>query len=395
MRHVRRRLTLLMLAAVTLASAAEVRPGEQVRFVERDQHIPAHPAPGDTRVHLRFVSGSEATVLQVNAATGWIEVRGEPLQGSENTGWVTLRYLAGHPDGGELPSAPLAWCPSKGAPAPHPSGRLRLATWNLENLHAQDGQSTYTGSDPSVKRTATDYDRIRCYVRLFDPDILAVQEVDGEEALSRVVDTDIYNVHVDDRPKGSLNGQQNTGFAFKRGLRVVRQPDFQALDIRGDGTLRYGARINLTHHGQTVQLMSVHLKSGCFDNTTTSSACETLLAQVPVLEGWIDAAAEGPTPFIVLGDFNRRFNVPNDKVWADLDDGEPANADLTTLTQDMPVSCRDNTIPEFIDHIVVDRRVLPWVDRTSVHHISYRQADKAVWDQLSDHCPVAVELWIR
>jgi endonuclease/exonuclease/phosphatase family metal-dependent hydrolase len=159
-------------------------------------------------------------------------------------------------------SSSLDWYPPKGSPAPHPSGRLRLATWNVENLHAQDGQSTSLEPDPSVKRTATDGDRIRCYVRLFDPDILAVQEVDGEEALSRVVDTDVYDVHVDDRPKGSLNGQQNTGFAFKRGLTVVRPPDFEALDIRGNASLRCGAWVDLTHNGQTVQLMSVHLKSG-------------------------------------------------------------------------------------------------------------------------------------
>jgi endonuclease/exonuclease/phosphatase family metal-dependent hydrolase len=277
-----------------------------------------------------------------------------------------------------------------GAPSEWPA-----AAGDLENLHAQDGQSTYLEPDPSVKRTATDYNRMRCDVRLFDADILAVQEVDGEAALSRVVDTDVYDVHVDDRPKGSLNGQQNTGFAFKRGLTVVRQPDFEALDIRGDGSLRYGTRIDLTHNGQTIQLMSVHLKSGCFDNASTSSACEALLAQVPVLEGWIDTAAAGPTPFIVLGDFNRRFNEPKDRVWADLDDGEPTNADLTALTQDMPVSCRDNTFTEFIDHLVVDRRVLPRVDRTSFRHITYRQADKAVWNQISDHCPVVIELWIR
>jgi hypothetical protein len=60
----------------------------------------------------------------------------------------------------------------------------------MENLHAQDGQSTSLEPDPSVTRTATDDERIRCYVRLFDPDILAVQEVDGEAALSRVVDMD-------------------------------------------------------------------------------------------------------------------------------------------------------------------------------------------------------------
>jgi endonuclease/exonuclease/phosphatase family metal-dependent hydrolase len=395
MGHLQRVFMLLVLAAATCAYAAEVRPGDQVRLIEREQHIPAHPAPGDPRVHLRFVSGSEATVLQVHAATGWIEVRSEPLQGTENTGWITRRYLASRPNGEEPVSISLDWCPPKDSPAPHPSGRLRLATWNLENLHAQDGQSTSLEPKPSVKRTAADYERIRCYVHLFDPDILAVQEVDGEAALSRVVDTDVYDVHVDDRPKGSLNGQQNTGFAFKHGLTVVRQPDFEALDVQGDGRLRYGARIDLTHNGQTIQLMSVHLKSGCVENTSTGPDCALLLAQVPILEGWIDKAAQGPLPFIVLGDFNRRFTQPNDQVWADLDDGEPTNADLTTVTQDMPISCRDNKFPESIDHIVVDRRVLPWVDRTSVHHISYRQTDKAVWDQLSDHCPVLVELWIR
>jgi hypothetical protein len=139
--------TALSLSAASMVWAAEVQPGDQVRFVERDQHIPAHPAPGDSRVHLRFVSGSEATVLRVHAATGRVEVRGEPLQGTANTGWVMPRYLAGQPGGGPT-TAPLAWCLPKGSPEPHPSGRLRLAAWNLEHLHAQGGQSTYTGRTP-------------------------------------------------------------------------------------------------------------------------------------------------------------------------------------------------------------------------------------------------------
>jgi endonuclease/exonuclease/phosphatase family metal-dependent hydrolase len=388
-------LVLLLVFWVAAVPAVEVQPGDLVRLQERDRHIPAHPAPGNSQVHLRFVSGSQATVLGLDAPTGWVEVRGESLQGAQNTGWITRQYIAQRLGEGGHPPASLAWCPPPGSPQPHPSGRLRLATWNLENLHAQDGQSTYTGADPSVTRVAVDYERLRCYVRLFDPDILAVQEVDGEAALRRVVDPEVYDVHVDDRPKGTLNGQQNTGFAFKRGLTVTRQPDFTALDIRGDGRLRYGARMDLVHNGHTLKLMSVHLKSGCFENTTTSTDCPTLLAQIPVLEGWIDEAARGAEPFIVLGDFNRRFNVPGDQVWAELDDGDPGNADLTTITKDMPVSCRTNELPEFIDHIVLDRRAAVWADRTSFRQITYRQADREVWDKLSDHCPVLVELWIR
>jgi hypothetical protein len=100
-------------------------------------------------------------------------------------------------------------------------------------------------------------------------------------------------------------------------------------------------------------------------------------------------------PFIVLGGFNRRFPQPHDRAWTDLNDGEPANADLIALTQDLPISCRANAFTEFTGHLVVDTRVLPWVDRSSFRQVTYRRADKAVWDRLSDHCPVLVELWVQ
>jgi hypothetical protein len=115
---------LVCLAAVPPGYAGELHPGDQVRLIEREQHIPAHPAPGDRRVSLRLVSGSQATVLAIHAATGWIEVRGEPVEGTANTGWITVRYLASGPGTGDPTSDTLAWCPPKGSSAPHPSGRL-------------------------------------------------------------------------------------------------------------------------------------------------------------------------------------------------------------------------------------------------------------------------------
>jgi hypothetical protein len=120
----------------------------------------------------------------------------------------------------------------------------------------------------------------------------------------------------------------------------VRQPDVPALDIRGNGNLRDNTRIDLTYNSQTLQLMSVHLKSGCFDDATTSSDCATLLAQASVREDRIDAAAQGPMHFIMVGDFDRRFTQPPDLVWADLDEGEPAHADLSTVTQEISIGCR-------------------------------------------------------
>ena len=340
----------LLIGLFSPALAPAFSAGDTVRLVERDSHIPAHPAAGDSRVPFRFASGSTAQILALDQPTGWLHIQGEKVGGEPAQGWITRRYIAeridqdGPTDGDGQPPPPLAWCPPKGSPDPHPSGRLRIATWNLENLHAVNGQSTFTGSNPSVRRLAIDYERIKCYVRLFDADILAVQEVDGEAALKRVVDTDVYDVVVSKRPKPAMmNGKQNTGFAYKKGLNVQPQPDFTALDV-SNGGLRHGTRIDLTHNGQTFLLMSVHLKSGCFDNAMSGSACNKLFTQVPVLEGWIDAAAGGPHPFIVLGDFNRRFNQPEDVIWTDLDDAEAPNADLTAITEHMPISCRDNTL---------------------------------------------------
>jgi hypothetical protein len=129
---------------LTLWSRADaLAPGDAVRLQQRPQHIPAHPAPGDNRVPFRFLSDSTATVLTIDAATGWVEIQGTPTQGTQNTGWITPRYIVSASSGGGAggSSEPIDWCPAKGSPTPHPSGRLRLATWNLGNLHAQNGQS--------------------------------------------------------------------------------------------------------------------------------------------------------------------------------------------------------------------------------------------------------------
>ncbi len=96
----------------------------------------------------------------------------------------------------------------------------------MANLHSEHGKSVCTGNQPSEIRDTIDYERIKCYVRMFDPDFLAVQEVDGEKALKWVVVTDIYNVRVSSWSKPSgLNGKQNTGFSYKKGLTVRVMPE--------------------------------------------------------------------------------------------------------------------------------------------------------------------------
>ncbi len=379
------------------ASRPAPREGQRVRLVERDLDIPAHAAPGDAPVPFRFASGTFAHSLSADGDTGWIQLRGERTDGEEAVGWVVPRYIqtpltAGPTTTGDDTTLDLDWCPAKGSPDPPANGSLRLATWNVENLHARDGQSTYGSPRPSVTRRALDYQRIRCYVRLIDPDVIAVQEIDGADALGRVVDRDVYDVHVSDRARApNLNGRQNTGFAYKKGLDVTELPDFAALDVSRGG-LRHGTRLSVSYGDERLQLMSVHLKSGCFADTSTGPDCGRLRQQVPVLKEWIDRQSAGPDPFIVLGDFNRRLTEPGDTIWADLDDHQPVNADLTAATEGMSVDCRDNRFATFVDHIVFGARSIRFVDRSTFRQVNFRPADRPFWDRLSDHCPLVIEL---
>jgi endonuclease/exonuclease/phosphatase family metal-dependent hydrolase len=380
----------LSMLAVGVVAEGQVSVGDLITLRERDADIQAHPGPGDNAVSFRFVGGGAATVLAVDPATTWVEIEGTATDGSSRTGWITRSYIASSGPGGGggggpvVVSDPLAWCPPKGSQGPHPSGRLRIASWNLGNLHSEVGESVFPDS---VKREEIDYHRIRCYIRLFDPDVLAVQEVDGEAALERVVDADVYDLHV--TTGGRL---QNTGFAYKKGLTVTEQSAVTALDT--SGKLRHGARIDVEHNGQDLRFLGVHLKSGCFSNSSSGSACTTLAAQVPELEDWIDDAASRPEAFVVLGDFNRRFNEPGDLVWGELDDADPPNLELLAVTENMPISCRDNAFTSFIDHIVLDKRSTDWFEHSSFRQVTFRQADREEWDRISDHCPVVVDLWV-
>ena len=96
-------------------------------------------------------------------------------------------------------------------------------------------------------------------------------------------------------------------------------------------------------------------------------------------------------PFIVLGDFNRQFNHDNDAFWAEIDDGEPPNADLTNFTVGHIDECHDRKWPRFIDHIMADRLATELVVDGLFSQIDYTPQDARAW-KLSDHCPISVRI---
>lgn len=263
------------------------------------------------------------------------------------------------------------------------SAPLRIVSWNLEHLAEADG----SGCRP---RTEADYAALRQIVARLNADIIAFQEVESQAAAARVFDLNLYTIAIEERPgsesrplcrgeTGLYLNRQAVGFAIRRGLELERHADLIDLQL-GDPDLRSGVDLEVGHvGGPRLRLLAVHLKSGCAAGQS-NDACALLARQAPVLENWIDARASAGETFIVLGDFNRRLAMPGDPIWADLDDGDPA--DLALASSGAPASC-DPRYPAFIDHIVTRAGV--------VQAGSFRE-----WpfdgERLSDHCPISVSV---
>jgi endonuclease/exonuclease/phosphatase family metal-dependent hydrolase len=306
------------------------------------------------------------------------------------------------------------------APAHGGGPTLRLATWNIEHLAAADG----AGCRP---RTQADYAALRAVVERLDADVIAVQEVQNAQALARVFDPAVYAHVVSPRREDGrstcrgMGGQrrlaQRTGFAIHRqrlaqqGLDYRVLPAFRELGIDGR---RWGTRIQLENaDGPVLELMSVHLKSGCaynrLDRDVGRHQCDILIRQRGLLEEWIDARAAADTPFVVLGDFNRQLDQRNDHFWVDIDDGEvcdwrpderlgracrpgttrpDADADLRLAGAGRPFPYAHNPkYPYAIDHIVLGGAAADWLVSGSWEALGYDSKPKP-----SDHHPLRVAL---
>lgn len=268
-----------------------------------------------------------------------------------------------------------------------PVGPLRVATWNLEHL-SEDGSQ---GCKP---RTDADYAALRLYADRLDADIIAFEEVESVKAAARVFDPAKYDIIIETRPAGTrfpcrgLEGRtltrQAVGFAIRKGIAFERNADLKNLQLENPD-LRSGVDVLVRPRDHApLRLLAVHLKSGCASGLN-GEACATLQSQVPLVEAWIDARANESVRFAMLGDFNRRLARPGDPIWADWDDGQPANADLSLAAGQRGPAC-DPRYKEFIDHIVLDARASR--DLAGFEELTYGEAAA----RPSDHCPVVALL---
>ena len=259
------------------------------------------------------------------------------------------------------------------------AAEIKIASWNIYWL---------TSEDPNHhRRKANDYARLAAYANELDADVIALQEVDTG-FVRRVFPLQKYRIELSHRN----DTRQRTGFAIRRGIRYRRLPDYRELSTKWG--LRYGTVIELEVGGKKIDVMSVHLKSGCFDRNLDRPAtrgCRELKSQVRPLESWIDRRLKQERAFVLLGDFNRRMDRRRDDLWHFIADGNPKP--IYRVNAGQKPKCWNGRFPEFIDHIVVGPIAEKAVKPRSFEELTYSETNYFRWrKRLSDHCPISIRL---
>ena len=268
------------------------------------------------------------------------------------------------------------------AAIPAQARTLKLTTWNMEwlTLRPLGDRALPHGVAP---KTTDAIARLRAYADQLDADVVAFEEVDGSDMAARIFTPDRYQIV-------TVEGRevQKVGFAIRRGLDFIRNPDLAALDL-GHRGLRGGIDITLDVDGKKLRLLGVHLKSGCagghFTGDDTSRACTQLNQQLPILQDWIGARVADGDAFALMGDFNRRM-YDHEKFWNKLESTAPLI--LTDEGEDSP--CWGGG--SFIDHVILGGAARDWQEPQSLRVLVYRETDKNWKETLSDHCPVSIRL---
>jgi endonuclease/exonuclease/phosphatase family metal-dependent hydrolase len=320
---------------------------------------------------------------------------GRSLWGRNSWGWVggVLRFGVGC---ALLPGLAMG---DQAAP-------LRIATWNLNNLHSETGEPLRPGAPA---RSRADFTLLADYARRLDADVVGLQEVSGPDAIHRVFPRTHYEAYLSgrydaDRKRNRASDRIYTAFAVRRdtvSVIGVRDVPELGLEDRSGHRTRHGLELVVEWRDQPLHLLVVHLKSGCFTASlqpARSDSCRILAGQIPVLEAWIDQRARRKHPFAVLGDLNRALDVHGrrDHLWRDIDDRDPPGLKLWRVPFKQRARCwsdSDRYHADPIDFMVFGDRAWQWVVPGSYRQIDYDAADRDVRRGTpSDHCPASIDL---
>lgn len=274
--------------------------------------------------------------------------------------------------------------------------QLHVATWNMQWLVApetarlariacRDGASAPLPCDVarSLARDSADFSRLAALVRRLDADVIAFQEVESAEVARRVFRG--YEICI---APGS--GVQHAGFAVRSGMAFRCGEALQSIAAGGRG--RAGQLLTLMPAGQpAIELLAVHLKSGCSTDPlqSSSAACVLLSRQASALGDWINERAGAGDAFLVLGDLNRAgAPEPDDEFWSLL---HPHHFEAAASRLPFRNCVFGAPYGAFIDHILVSQNLMPQLHSPAFRQMRF-ESREATQYRLPDHCPVSVIL---
>ena len=266
---------------------------------------------------------------------------------------------------------------------PARAAALKLATWNLEWLTLRPEGDPSLPDDAKPKQLV-DIATLAGYARHLDADAVGIEEVDGPAMAARVFPPDRYRIEMTQDAV-----VQRVGLAIRNDYAVVRHADVTGLDAAAPGALhrlRSGLDVTIARNGQSLRILVVHLKTGCWERPLQGhgpEACRMLRIQLGVLQGWIAARRDEGVAFVLMGDFNR--DMPAHDVFLDALE-QVAPLALATAGHANPCWGGES----FIDHILAGGPARQWMQPDSLRVLVYRETDPDMKERLSDHCPVSV-----
>ncbi len=241
------------------------------------------------------------------------------------------------------------------------------------------------GENDMIKRTEGDYQRLAEVIISTKADILALQEIENEDAMRKLTNyLPGYEFVIDDS-----GGNQNLAFLYKTDIEIISSRIYRPIAVINNRT-RPGFIIEARKDKFDFIAMTVHFKSTSrYDDTNEKRAESRQIRkqQAEIASRWVDSVLAGGAEkdLILLGDMNdypmRKNNNTLDVLAAD--------SNITFLTSSLK-SCKFVILPG-IDHIIVTNSAAERYQQNSLRlYDLYSAYNSGEVKKLSDHCPVLV-----
>ena len=245
-------------------------------------------------------------------------------------------------------------------------------------------------ADDHKPRSEADDELLAVVLGDIDADVLAVQEVENEQALKRLL------LHTAEESGseyhfvlGASGGKQKVGFLYRKPVELVSVREVDAIAVE-KGRTRAGLLALFRVGSFEWAMLAVHLKSTSRADSTPELMQRSLAlrtAQAAEILSFTNSFQQTTLsrPFFILGDFNdspRKKRTTLDTL--------KHSPNLTFLTEDL-ASCSYSGLLG-IDHIISSSSATARVLHGTLHTVNFRaMLPEKVAERVSDHCPVVVQ----